>query len=104
MGRAVIVAYRPKAGREADFEALVRDHVPFLQSCGLATTRPATLMKARDGTVVEVFEWASQAAIERAHSDPTVQTLWQRFGDCCDYLPIADVPEAGQLFSEFEAL
>jgi hypothetical protein len=104
MGRAVIVAYRPRAGRQADLEALVRQHVPILESLGLVTSRPATLMKAHDGTIVEVFEWASKAAIDRAHSDPTVQDLWRRFGDCCDYIPIGSVPESGQLFSEFEGL
>jgi quinol monooxygenase YgiN len=104
MGRSVIVAYRPKAGRQADLEALVREHVPILQSRGLVTSRPAMLMKAQDGTIVEIFEWESQAAIDRAHADPTVQDLWRRFGDCCDYLPIGSVPEAGQPFSEFETM
>ncbi len=104
MGRIVIVAYRPKAGKEADLEALVRAHVPKLQGLGLATQRTPVIMRAADGTVVEVFEWSSPDAIEQAHSHPDVQALWADFAEACDYLPIAEVPEAARLFSEFEAL
>lgn len=57
-----------------------------------------------DGTVVEVFEWLSTAAIERAHSSPAVQALWADFNAACDYLPMAELPEAKRIFSEFEAL
>lgn len=36
-------------------------------------------MEAGDGTVVEVFEWKSQAAIDSAHTNPEVQRLWKFF-------------------------
>ncbi len=65
MGDVVIVAYRPKPGREADLLALTRTHVPELRALRLATDRPATTMQAKDGTVVEVFEW-QDGAIARA--------------------------------------
>jgi len=57
-----------------------------------------------DGTAVEVFEWLSTAAIERAHRSPAVQALWAEFGAACDYVPIASAAEARRIFSEFEAL
>ncbi len=104
MGRIVMVAYRPKVGKEADLEALVRTHVPKLQGLGLATQRMPVTMRAADGTVVEVFEWSSPDAIEQAHANADVQAMWADFAEACDYLPIAEVPEAARLFSEFEAL
>lgn len=104
MGRIVIVAYRPKPGRDAELRALCAEHVPTLRALGFATSRPAVLATAADGTVVEVFEWRSVEAVAQAHADATVQTLWKRFGEACDYLPIGSVPEAGQLFSEFSPL
>ena len=61
-------------------------------------------MQAADGTVVEVFEWASADAIESAHSNEAVQALWRRYAEVCDYVPIADLPEAARLFSEFTPL
>ena len=51
-----------------------------------------------------MFEWRSAKAIEAAHANPTVQALWEEFGAACDYLPIAALPEAQQLFSEFTPL
>jgi len=104
MGRFVIAAYRPKEGRAQQLLAAVRAHAGVLRAEGLISDRPAHVMRAADGTVVEVFEWLSTAAIERAHSNPAVQALWAEFGAACDYVPIATVPEAQQIFSEFEAL
>jgi hypothetical protein len=61
----VIVAYKPKAGKESDLLQLTREHVPLLRAEGLATDHPVTACLARDGTVVEVFEWAPAAPNER---------------------------------------
>ncbi len=61
-------------------------------------------MRARDGTIVEVFEWASADAIARAHSNPAVGALWAEFGAVCDYVPLATLAEAGQMFAEFDAI
>lgn len=43
-------------------------------------------MRAKDGTIVEVFEWNSNASIEGAHSNPEVAKLWKRYEDACDYV------------------
>lgn len=102
--RLVIVAYRPKPGKEEVLLAELRDHVHVLRSEGLATDRPATHMRAKDGTLVEVFEWASPAAIEQAHGNPRVAAMWERFAACCDYVPLNTLAEAGDLFAEFEAV
>lgn len=102
--RMVIVAYRPKPGKEEVLLSEVRDHVHLLRSEGLATDRPATVMRARDGTLVEVFEWASPAAIAEAHSNPRVQAMWGRFAACCDTIPLSSLAEAGEMFAEFEAV
>jgi hypothetical protein len=58
-------------------------------------------MRASDGTVIEVFEWVSKEAIEAAHKNEAVVTMWQRYAGVCDYIPIGQVPEAAELFSEF---
>lgn len=101
MGRIVIAAYRPKSGKREALRRLVLEHVPTLLTEGLVTDRVPIAMEAEDGTIVEVFEWASPAAIEAAHKNPVVGKMWERFGEVCDYIPVAQVPEAGKLFSEF---
>ena len=103
MGAMVIVAYRPKAGFEVELEAQVREHVPCLRALGLVTERPAQAMRAKDGTIVEVFEW-QDGAIEAAHSSPRVVELWERFGAACDYVPLRELPEAETSFAQFEPM
>jgi quinol monooxygenase YgiN len=104
MGRIVMVGYKPKPGKTDELRALTREHVEILRREGLATDRPALVMEARDGTVIEVFEWTSKEAIDSAHSNPRVLELWTRFGAVCDYVPVGTVEEAGQMFSEFTPL
>jgi quinol monooxygenase YgiN len=100
-GRVVIVAYRPRAGRAEALASAVRRHGPLLRAEGLVTARPFAVMQAEDGTLVEVFEWASPEAIEAAHANPRVQALWADFSAACEYVPIGSVAEASELFSEF---
>jgi hypothetical protein len=104
MGRIVIVAYRPLPGMDVALSALVATHVPTLRVLGLATSRPTLAMKAADGAIVEVFEWASEAAIAAAHSHPDVLAMWERFGKVCEYVPLSSLEEAGHPFSEFAPL
>lgn len=102
MARIVIAAYRPHTGKEEDLQALVAEHVPLLRSLGLATERPATVMRSGDGTLVEVFEWSSAEAIDLAHAEPAVVELWERFARVSDYCQLAALDEAKQMFAEFE--
>ena len=104
MGRFVIVAYTPKPGRESDLLALVRKHLRILEKEGLVTERPAHVMRASNGAVIEVFEWRSADAIQTAHGNAAVQALWGEFGAVCDYTPLANLEESRQMFAEFEAL
>ena len=104
MGRAVIVAYRPKPGMGEQLESLVARHVELLRAEGLASAKPAYAMCAADGTIVEVFEWLSQDAIDRAHASSKVQALWTEFSLACDYVPVGSLAEASRPFSEFRSL
>jgi hypothetical protein len=96
----VIVAYRPKAGKEAELLQLTREHVPLLRAEGLATNHPVTACQAKDGTIVEVFEWEA-GGVERAHSNPAVLKLWERYASACDIVPLVSLPEASNMFASF---
>ncbi len=101
MSVMVIACYRPKPGCEEALLTEVRGHLPVLRAQGLLGEGPSLCGRAADGTIVEVFCWASQAAIDQAHENPEVQKMWARFAEVCDYTTIADVAEASQLFSPF---
>ena len=96
----VIVAYKPKPGKEADLLQLTREHVPLLRAEGLATDHPVTACQAKDGTIVEVFEWAA-GGVERAHSNPVVHKLWERYAAACDIVPLVSLPESSNIFASF---
>jgi quinol monooxygenase YgiN len=102
--RVVIASFRPRSGQEAALLAVVREHVPTLQRLGLATTRASFVLRAADGTLIEVFEWVSGAAIDAAHRHPEVLAMWQRFEAACEYTSLKDLAEGQHPFAEFEPL
>jgi quinol monooxygenase YgiN len=103
-GVIVIVAYRPKAGRAEELLEIVRSRVPTLHKEGLVTERVPVIMRAKDGTIIEVSEWKSHEAIEEAHKNPRVLAMRDKFFAVCDCVPLKTVPEAETMFAGFEPL
>jgi hypothetical protein len=99
----VIVAYRPKPGKEEELLQLTREHVPLLRREGLATDRPVIAGLGKDGTVVEAFEWAA-GAVEKAHSNPVVLKLWERYAAACEIVPLNQLAESSTMFASFSPL
>ncbi len=102
--RMVVVGYKPKPGKEEALESLMKTHLPRLRNEGLVTERESMLMKSKDGTIIEVFEWKSKEAIESAHSNKEVQRMWQEYSEVCEYTPVGSIEESNELFSEFTPL
>ena len=101
-GVIVIVAYRPKPGKEKELLELVRNRVPTLKKEDLVTDRVPIIMRARDGTIIEVSEWKSQAAIDAAHENSSVTAMWKKFFAVCASVRLKSLPEAGEMFPGFE--
>ena len=103
-GVVVIVAYRPKPGKENELVDLVRSRVPTLRNEGLVSDRRPTIMRARDGTIIEVSEWKSREAIDAAHKNPNVLAMWNKFFAICDCVPLKSLAEAEEMFAGFEPI
>jgi quinol monooxygenase YgiN len=103
-GVCPIVAYRPKPGKEEELLQLVRARVPTLRKEGLVTDRTPVIMRAKDGTIIEVSEWKSAEAIEAAHQNPNVLAMWSKFFEVCDCVPLSTLAEAREIFAGFEPL
>lgn len=101
MARTVIACYRPKPGQQGALDALMCTHFARLYEQGLVTRRRPIVMRARDGTLLEVFEWKSQRAIDGAHANAAVLAMWSEYAEVCDYVPVGSVAEAAELFSGF---
>lgn len=104
MGRFVIVAYKAKPGQDQALLALVKKHLAVLSAEKLVTDKPGYVMRAADGTLVEVFEWRSADAVKAAHGNPAVQALWDEFGAACDFTPLASLAESKEMFAEFDSV
>jgi quinol monooxygenase YgiN len=100
-GIIAVVAYRPKPGQEQELLALVRARVPTLRKEGLVTDRVPTIMRAKDGTIVEVSEWKSHEAIDAAHKNPNVLAMWDKFFALCECVPLKTLAEASDMFAGF---
>lgn len=96
--------YRPKKGKDQQLIQLVKDHVSILRAQNLASERSPVVMKAADGSIIEIFEWKSPDAITQAHHNKTVLELWEKFSQVCDYEIPVNVKEFQVVFSEFEVI
>lgn len=104
MGVTVIVCYRPKPGQAEALDRLACGHVARLYREGLVTRRRPTFMRSGDGSLLEVFEWKSRAAIDRAHENPAVQRMWAEYAGVCSYVPLGALAESAERFAGFESL
>jgi hypothetical protein len=104
MGSISVACYRPRPGQEQALLELVRNHLPPLRGAGLVTERAPIVMRAADGTIVEVFEWVSKEAIASAHQNPVVLDLWKKFEAVCSYETPSNLAEFQNMFSHFEPI
>lgn len=98
----MFAAYRPHAGKDAALLKAIRDHMPVLRKLELITDRAPIVVRAKDGSIIEVFEWVSDEAMRMAHEHPEVATVWEGIGAVADIQTLGGLPEAGDRFPHFE--
>ena len=97
----VIAMYRPKEGKLAELEKLVQKHFSVLKEYGLTTDRESFIGRSSDGTILEIFEWASASAAEKAHDHPAVAKIWEAMAMVCEFGRLEQLPEAANRFPHF---
>ena len=101
-GHISIACYKPKEGKEEGLLQAVKNHLPVLLKEGLVTDRKSIVMRSKNGTIVEVFEWKSSNSIENAHKNPAVGELWKIFNEVCTYEKLQTLEEIKDMFAGFE--
>ena len=104
MTQIVLVCYQPKEGKAEALKALVKEHVTILLGLQMATNRTPVIMEAKNGTILEVFEWVSEEAIKNAHTNPEVHKMWAQFNEVCTYVAPTALEECQHIFSGFKAV
>jgi len=100
----VIAMYRPHAGKTDQLCGLIREHVPTLRRLELATDRAPIVMQAENGTVLEIFEWATPDAARLAHEHPEVGRIWEAMGQISDLVTLDTLDEKATRFPHFSPL
>ena len=100
--QVVFALYQPHEGKEADLCKILADHVPMLRRLGLATDRPPILVKSRNGTLIEIFEWSTADAAGQAQHEPEVLKVWEAMGQVADLRKLDSLEEIGGMFPHFE--
>lgn len=98
----VIAMYRPKDGKIAELESLVHKHFPTLKEYELTTERAPFIGRATDGTILEVFEWISNEAAQKAHDHPAVAKIWEAMAMVCEFGKLEQLSEAKKVFPHFQ--
>jgi len=83
-----LVIYRPKAGKQEELLAILRQHGPVLQKTGLITDDGVKLYRASDlrrhgepePYFIELFYWRDEKASDLAHQTPEVMAVWETMG------------------------
>ncbi len=104
MNKSVVVMaiYRPKDGKISELEVLVHKHFPTLSEYGLTTKNPPFIGRSSDGSIIEVFEWASEEAAKKAHDHPAVAKVWEAMAMVCDFGRLEQLPESKKPFPHFK--
>lgn len=104
MGLISFAVFKPKPGKEDDLLQVIEDRSPLLRKLGMMTERKPISMRSSEGAIIHVSEWVDDDAITRAHSNPEVLALWQRFSDCCDFIKLDLLSESHDTFATFDAI
>lgn len=100
--RIVFALYRPHAGKDAEMLQAVAKHYPVLRRLELITDRAPVVARASDGSIVEVFEWVSEDAVQKAHEHPEVAAVWELMGKVGSIAALSSLPEVQHPFPHFE--
>ncbi|WP_219834836.1 antibiotic biosynthesis monooxygenase [Paenibacillus sp. R14(2021)] len=99
-----IALYRPHPGQDAALRDILRTHEPALRAEGLITAYPLLRLEAGDGTLIELFEWKSEEAKDRAHKSPVIWPIWERMMAVAEMTSLASLEEAKRPFPVFKRM
>ncbi len=104
----VFAVYRVAIENQPAFMKVVREKLEFFHKMRYRTDREPILLRSRVNPeiIIDVFEWASEEAIERAHHDVEVRKRWDRMEKLWieGGIPLGKLPEAEQPFANFEPI
>lgn len=96
--------YKPNEGKADELKEILKNHLPQLREYGLISDRDTYTIQSEDGTIIEIFEWASEEAKATAHRHPATMQLWGQMMNICTFPAMMDMPESGKSFPNFKVI
>jgi hypothetical protein len=96
--------YRPREGKDGELRVLIALHIPTLRRLELITDRAPILVKTKNGTYIEVFEWRTTESAVAAHHHPEVAKVWEAMGKIADFPALESLDEAKMQFPNFDPI
>jgi hypothetical protein len=100
----VFALYRPHQGKDAELLRLIAQHIPTLRRLEMVTDRPPILVKSKNGTFIEIFEWATAESAGLAHTHPEVAKIWEAMGKIADLPTLDTLEEKKETFPHFDPI
>ena len=72
MKKLAFAMYKPREGKAEELMDILKVHIPTLKEYDLITDKEPFTVLSENGTVIEIFEWASPEAIDLAHEHPAI--------------------------------
>jgi hypothetical protein len=102
----VLAVYRVPVKLQAKFSRIVSEKREYFLKAGYRTSREPIFLRSGSSPefLIDIFEWTSELAIERAHSDPVVQRYWSEMESLWidGGLGLSQLPESDEAFAGFE--
>jgi quinol monooxygenase YgiN len=100
----VFALYRPHEGKDVELRKLIKKHIPTLRRLELVTERVPILVKSKNGTYIEIFEWKSAESSAQAHQHPELAQVWEAMGQIADLPALESLEEIQGSFPHFEPI
>ncbi len=83
MGFIVLAPYRVKKENQPEFFEVVKEKRKYFLANGFMTNRTSIFLQSRkdEEVFIDIFEWASEEHISKAHEDEGVRKLWTRMDE-----------------------
>ena len=100
--QVVFALYRPHEGKDEELRKLIAEHIPTLRRLELITDREPVVVKSKNGTYIEIFEWRTGESASKAHHLPEVAKVWEAMGQIADLPSLDSLEEIKKTFPHFE--
>jgi len=100
--RVVFALYRPHDGKDEELRSLIEQHIPTLRRLELITDRESILIKSKNNTYLEIFEWKTEQSAQLAHQHPELAKVWEAMGKIADLPTLESLEETKARFPHFE--